>query len=156
MSKRSAFPLIPSFVRLVGLKWCPSQFQAYIHTPWNGPIDQNLISVNKDVSFILKNKKQKERKSQKEKHLYFKVEINFQLKVINLQSLAHGYLEKERKRQRVGERDLWDPLAVFFCTAKMVARTPQKHKKMVAPINPVLLRETLKKASGLNEIQWLG
>ncbi|GMY21530.1 kinesin-like protein KIN-14S isoform X2 [Fagus crenata] len=27
----------------------------------------------------------------------------------------------------------------------MVARTPQKHKKMVAPINPVLLRETVKK-----------
>jgi hypothetical protein len=29
----------------------------------------------------------------------------------------------------------------------MVARIPQKHKKMVAPIKPVLFRETVKKVS---------
>ncbi|KAH7543074.1 hypothetical protein FEM48_Zijuj02G0144700 [Ziziphus jujuba var. spinosa] len=40
----------------------------------------------------------------------------------------------------------------------MVARTPPKHKKMVAPLNPVLLRETVKKVdrcmARLQELQY--
>ena len=89
--------------------------------------------------------------------------VTQRLKVINFQSLASKYLEKERER----ERDLWDPLAVFFCTAKMVARTPQKHKKMVETVKKVItgvgpvsytsqISFRCKMASGLNEIQWLG
>ena len=59
--------------------------------------------------------------------------------------------EREREREREGHREIFERPTICDLISlgkkEMVARTPPKQKKIAAPLNPILLRETVKKVA---------
>ncbi len=68
-----------------------------------------------------------ERNKEKERKEFERERQSVSLKVINFQSLAHGYLEKERDRDREWEREIFETHLRFSSVLQKWLQEPHKN-----------------------------